>query len=161
MAQKPDGSAAKTERVTFTKPAAERIANVVRTVEAGDRDSVGLTFGRVVSGAGSKLIRAATFTGSWNVGVSKAVTFKYGPTATATVVNLSWPITFVHSSPEDCLVGKEGTSWWLIVPVLEATSMSVMTSVSVAATLNTSSCEITVGTTANTTSVNILRLRGM
>ena len=45
MAQKPDGKPARTERVTFTRPAAERIAKVVREVEAGDRDQAGLTFG--------------------------------------------------------------------------------------------------------------------
>ena len=44
MAKKPDGKAAGVERVTFTRPAADRIAKVVRIVEAGDRDGAGLTF---------------------------------------------------------------------------------------------------------------------
>jgi hypothetical protein len=54
MAKKPDGAAAGTQRVTFTKPAAERIGKVVRTVEAGNRDQGPLTFGPRVGGASGK-----------------------------------------------------------------------------------------------------------
>lgn len=65
MATKPDGSPARTERVTFTKPAAERIAKVVRTVEGGDRDTGPLTFGvRMSSPPGGSPIVLAKFTGS-------------------------------------------------------------------------------------------------
>ena len=64
MAQKPDGKPARTERVTFTKPAAERIAKVVRAVEGGDRDAGPLTFGtRMASQPGSPIL-LAKFTGS-------------------------------------------------------------------------------------------------
>ena len=52
MAQKPDGKPAGTQRVTFTKPAAERIARVVREIEGGDRDGGPLTFGARVGGDG-------------------------------------------------------------------------------------------------------------
>jgi hypothetical protein len=65
MAQKPDGKPARTERVTFTKPAAERIAKVVRAVEGGDRDTGPLTFGvRMSSLPGGSPIVLAKFTGS-------------------------------------------------------------------------------------------------
>jgi hypothetical protein len=65
MAQKPDGKPARTERVTFTKPAAERIAKVVRAVEGGDRDAGPLTFGyRAAPGGGGSPIVLAKFTGS-------------------------------------------------------------------------------------------------
>jgi hypothetical protein len=64
MAQKPDGKAARTERVTFTKPAAERIAKVVRAVEGGDRDAGPLTFGHRVSSPAGNQIVLAKFTGS-------------------------------------------------------------------------------------------------
>jgi hypothetical protein len=70
MATKPDGSAARTERVTFTKPAAERIAKVVRTVEGGGRDAGPLTYGaRVGGGAGGSQVKFATYTAtvSWLV----------------------------------------------------------------------------------------------
>ncbi len=85
MAQKPDGKAAKTERVTFTRPAAERIAKVVREVEAGDRDSAPLRFGRF--GGGSPFaLKLATFTGEWQTGTYKTVTLS-GSTQTASVYN--------------------------------------------------------------------------
>ena len=65
MSKKPDGSSARTERVTFTKPAAERIAKVVRAVEGGDRDCGPLTFGaRMSSPPGGSPIVLAKFTGS-------------------------------------------------------------------------------------------------
>jgi len=58
VAQKPDGKAAKTERVAFTRPAAERIAKVVRKVEAGDRGAAPLRYDRAgVGGGGGAKIR--------------------------------------------------------------------------------------------------------
>ena len=111
MAQKPDGKAAKTERIVFTRPAAERISKVVRTVEAGNRDSAGLTFGAVGT-PGSKVVRACTFTGAWTVGGVKTVTFKNAPTATVSVQNLTLVLPF--TATQDCIVGKEGTAWYLV-----------------------------------------------
>jgi hypothetical protein len=96
MAQKPDGKGAKTERVTFTRPAAERIAKVVRTVEQGDRGSKGLTFDRVGGGLSSPM-RVATFTGSWSTAAYKTVTL-LGSTATASVYNWCNP----SASNEPC-----------------------------------------------------------
>ena len=86
MAQKPDGKAAKTERVTFTRPAAERIAKVVRKVEQGDRDCAPLRFDRVASSQPSLPLKLATFTGNWQTGTYKTVTLS-GSTATASVYN--------------------------------------------------------------------------
>lgn len=85
MSQAPDGKPAKTERVTFTRPAAERIAKAVRKVEQGDRDCVGLTFDRVPSRSLLPL-KLATFTGNWQTGTYKTVTLS-GSTATASVYN--------------------------------------------------------------------------
>ena len=108
------------------------------------------------------LIRAATFTGTWSIGTTNTVTFKYEPTATQTVTNLSWPVSHNHSAPENCIVGKEGTSWWLVVPVMQsATSIFItgtatatrLTDINISATLNTVSCEISVSKTPVTTSM--------
>jgi hypothetical protein len=70
VAAKPDGKQ-RNERITFTRPAAERIAKVVRQVEGGDRDSSGLTFRRVppqAQGGGSEVRLAIyTATSSWFV----------------------------------------------------------------------------------------------
>lgn len=159
MAQKPDGKAANAERVVFLRPAAERISKAVRIVEAGDRDSAGLTFGNRPGGSPGKAIRAATFTGSWAINASKVVTFKYANTATASVTNLSWPIAHSHTVAENCIVGREGTSWWLVVPVLQATTTVFVTDVSISAVLNTTNCTISVGKTLTTATATYLRLR--
>lgn len=118
MAQRPDGKPAATERVVFTRPAAERISKVVRTVEAGDRRSNGLSFGKAQSADSTKLIRKATFSGAWAINSTAVVTFSQGPTATASATNLTWPLGTCTLSTTPCIVGKEGTSWWLIAPSL-------------------------------------------
>ena len=115
MAKKPDGKPARVERVTFTKPAAERIGKVVRTVEAGNRDQGPLTFGPRVGGASGKTFRVCTFTGSWSLNASKTVTFKGVTTTpnTAAAVNLFAAIA-APSSAANCAIAKDGTAWYLI-----------------------------------------------
>ena len=66
MAQKPDGKAAKTERVVFTRPAAERISKAVRIVESGDRNATGLRFGTRSSGSSGAVIKFAYYTATTN-----------------------------------------------------------------------------------------------
>lgn len=110
MAQKPDGKAAKTERVLFTRPAAERIGRVVRIVEAGDRDSGPLTFDRPLAAQGSP-IKSATFTGAWSIGAAKLVTWKY---VNGTAIAYNDLIDLPNASSRNCIVGKEGTAWRLI-----------------------------------------------
>ncbi len=85
MPQRPDGKAAKTQATSFTRPAAERIARVVRRVEAGDRTENALSFQRVGGGGGGKL-RLGTFTGDWAVNTYKTVTFE-NSTNTVSVYN--------------------------------------------------------------------------
>ena len=165
MAQKPDGKPARTERVTFTKPAAERIAKVVRAVEGGDRDAGPLTFGNRGVAGNPKAFRVCTFTGSWSINATKTVTFKYQTATpnTASVTNLFFPIA--SSAGSDCGIAKEGTAWYLIdVPFETATavfvratsSTAVMTDVTLSASLNTSACTISIGKTLVTTSVTIV-----
>ena len=115
MAKKPDGKPARVGRVTFTKPAAERIGKVVRTVEAGNRDQGPLTFGPRVGGASGKTFRVCTFTGSWSLNASKTVTFKGVTTTpnTAAAVNLFAAIA-APSSAANCAIAKDGTAWYLI-----------------------------------------------
>jgi hypothetical protein len=85
VAQKPDGKPARVERVTFTRPAAERIAAVVREVEAGDRDIMPMGVSPRLQSAAFRL-RLATFTGNWETGTYKTVTLS-GSTQTASVYN--------------------------------------------------------------------------
>lgn len=172
MAQKPDGKPARTERVTFTRPAAERIAKVVRSVEGGDRDTGPLTFGnRGVSG-NAKAFRICTYTGAWAIGTTKVVTFKYQTTTPNTVsaTNLFFPITNTASGGRDCAIAKDGTAWFLIdVPLATASAVfvtsttsgiavtatsqtAVLTDVTLSASLNTSACTISIGKTLVTAS---------
>jgi hypothetical protein len=129
-ARKPDGSSSKTERVTFTRPAAERIAKVVRKIEQGDRGADGLRFLPRGGGGGSspKTFRICAFTGAWPVGSDKTVTFKYQTTTPNTVAatNLFWPIP--DGPQRDCSIAKDGTAWYLLVPQLsEGTALSSAT----------------------------------
>lgn len=90
----------------FTRESAERIAGVVRTSEVTPSPGVPLTFAKRIPEKVPKQVRAATFSGAWPIGGTKVVTFKYTPTATANVVNLSWPISLPGYVDEDCIVGR-------------------------------------------------------
>jgi hypothetical protein len=153
------------DAVQFTLESAERIADVVRAAELATPQSRPLTFEARFPERMPKQVRAATFSGSWAIGASKVVQFKYAPTATQTVTNLTWPITHSHATPEDCIVGREGTSWWLIVPKLEArtaifvtqtAATTIMRSITISATLDTNSCAITVSQTPATSSITVI-----
>ena len=126
MARKPR------DAVQFTYESAERIADVVRAAELATPQGRPLTFEARFPERMPKQVRAATFNGSWAINASKVVTFKYAPTATQAVTNLSWPITNTAYSGENCLVGREGTSWWLLVPVLSTATAVFATQTSTA-----------------------------
>jgi hypothetical protein len=167
VAAKPDGKNA-SDRFVFTRPAAERISKVVRLVEGGDRDSAGLTLrkGAVAPDALGVFFRVCTFTGAWSINSSKTVTLKYQTTTPNTVsaINLYFPFPTPTGSV-DCAIAREGTSWFLIdVPMETATavfasatdSVSVVTGITVSATLNTSTCDIAVSVTQSTSAVTFV-----
>ena len=97
--------------VSFSRPAAQRIAKAVRVIEAGSRSQPGLTFDHPMPGGGGTLLRTATFTGSWSIGGTKNVTYKY-ITGTANAVNdlMNLP----SAGTRNCVIGREGTAWRLI-----------------------------------------------
>ncbi len=104
------GQAAGKSFVSFSRPAAQRIAKAVRTVEAGDRNQPGLTFDHPMPG-GVASFRTATFTGSWSIGGVKNVTYKYVMgTTNATNDLMSLP----DAGTRNCVIGREGTAWRLI-----------------------------------------------
>ena len=72
--------------VNFTKPAAERIAKVVRAVEYGNRDSTGPSLDRPWYGDPIQTLRLGTFTGNWETAQYTTVTL-HGSTVTASVYN--------------------------------------------------------------------------
>lgn len=116
MAQKPDGKPAGTERVTFTRPAAQRIARVVRTVESGDRAQQGLTFQYSSPARSVKAFRVCTFTGTWSKNAVKVVTFRNVTNTpnTAVAQNIFVTITVSGSASKNCAIAKDGTAWYLI-----------------------------------------------
>jgi len=120
------------DAVQFTFESAERIAGVIRAAQLAVPAAAPLTFERRLMERMPKQVRAATFTGSWPINASKVVTFKYAPTATQTVMNLSWPIAHSHTAAENCIVGREGTSWWLVVPVLSTATAVFATQIATA-----------------------------
>jgi len=162
------------DAVQFTRESAERVARVVRQAEISPAAASPLTFDRRLSDRHPKQVRAATFSGAWPIGSVKAVTFKYAPTATANVVNLSWPITLSGYVNENCVVGKEGTNWWLVTPMLQTATAVIVTAtqsfsfatgtatasavsdVLISATLNTNNCGITVGKTLTTAMITVV-----
>lgn len=85
MAQKPDGKPVGVEKVAFTRPAAERIAKVVRQVEAGQRDAEPYGPGERLQSLPYKL-RLGTFTGNWEIGQYATVTV-HETTQTVNVYN--------------------------------------------------------------------------
>lgn len=104
------GQAAGKSFVSFSRAAAQRIAKTVRTVEAGNRAQSGLTFDHPQFGQPA-VIRTATFTGSWSIGSTKNVTYKYASgTANATNDLMNLP----DAGTRNCVIGKEGTAWRLI-----------------------------------------------
>jgi hypothetical protein len=132
MAKKPDGKPASVERVSFTRPAAERIGRAVREVEAGNRDLGPIEWGPRGGGVG-KVFRVCTFSGAWAIDTAKTVTFRNVTSTpnTASATNLFLALPDRGSQP--CGIAKDGTAWHLIayVPVTQATAAaSVLTSVS-------------------------------
>jgi len=105
------GQAAGRQFVSFTRPAAQRIAKVVRTVEAGNRQQPGVKYDHPIYGGSPAAIRTATFTGSWDIGSTKNVTFKYASgTANATNDLMNLP----SAGTRNCVIGREGTAWRLV-----------------------------------------------
>lgn len=158
MAQKPDGKPAKLQRVQFTRPAAERIAKVVRKVEEGDRRAEPLRFGprlRSIGGATTAVagsFRVATFTTHWNVGQTAEITFANPiySSATATAINLFCSIA-------DGRVGvlQDETNVWHLVS-WEMKEVCRTQVINVQVSLNTETCEIT--KTLATTTQKFLQL---
>jgi hypothetical protein len=103
------------DRVTFTPGSADRIAKVVRIVEAGNRDATGYVASpRLQGGGGGASLKLCTFTGSWSVGSSKTLTLKNQTTTPNTVTAYNLHLGLEPVSACDVLIGKAGTAWYLV-----------------------------------------------
>jgi hypothetical protein len=119
MAKKPDGRAASVDRVSFTRPAAERIGKAVRQVEAGDRDLGPIEWGPRGGGGGAgKVFRVATFTGAWAINSATTVTFLNVTSTpnTASVMNklVSLPAPRSTAASRIANIAKDGSQWYLV-----------------------------------------------
>lgn len=106
------------DRVTFTSGSADRIAKVVRIVEAGNRDASALPTSPRFGGGGGKVFRVCKFTGSWSINTAKTITF-LNQTATPNTVSAqnifaTLSGTTVTSTFRNCAIAKDGTAWYLI-----------------------------------------------
>jgi hypothetical protein len=104
------------DRISFTRPAVERIANVVRTVENARTPGVGLRFSPLE--LVDRKFRVCTFTGTWLVDSVKTLKF-YHITNTPNTVsahNIFADIKGGTSSAcvTNCAIAKSGTAWYLI-----------------------------------------------
>lgn len=98
------------DRVTFTPGSAERIAKVVRIVEAGNRDTGGLPtaprFGDSVKGG----IRFCSWTATWTYAQTATITFDPATSVTATATNV-----ILGVGPGQGWVAKKGTASWCLI----------------------------------------------
>jgi len=171
------------EPTQFTRESAERIGRVVRAAELAVPQARALTFDRI--DPQRKVFRVCTFTGAWAINSAKAVTFRNVTSTPNTVsaVNLFFPVSSESTAALNCAVAKDGSQWYLVdIPFEEATAVFVgstqsvtyvtgtsvgttiagvetrdyITDVAISASLNTSSCTITVGKTLTTAAASFV-----
>jgi hypothetical protein len=107
VAQKPNGNRP-SDRITFTRGAAERIAEVVRTVELGNRDGQPLRFQKVPSGSPGGSVRLAIYTAShvWSVASYTAAT----NTSNTKTIQFAFPIETQQSGTNTITFSAGGTA---------------------------------------------------
>ena len=98
------------DRVTFTKASAERIAQAVRIVEAGNRDTEGLPTAPRFSPASSNPIRFCSWTATWSHGTVSTITFDPATNVTATATNV-----YLGVGPGNGWVARHGTAGYRLI----------------------------------------------
>jgi hypothetical protein len=108
------------DRISFTRPAVERIASAVRAVENARPAGGPLGFRRQML-ENTRAVKLASFIGPWPKNSQNVITFK-GTSRTANASNLFFPVPGTHT--RECAVAKIGTAWHLIdVPFNERTAV--------------------------------------
>lgn len=98
------------DRVTFTKASAERIAQAVRIVEAGNRDTGALPTAPRFGLGGGAAIRFCSWSTTWAHGTTATITFDPATNATATAVNV-----YLGLGAGDGWVARKGTAGWHLI----------------------------------------------
>ena len=122
------------DRVTFTSGSAERIAKVVRIVEAGNRGTGALPIAPRFSGGGGSAIRVCTFTGSWLINNFKAVTLQ-GVTSTPNTVSATNQLFTIGDActAQVAYITKVNSDWHLINVQHHETAVMVSVTLTTAA----------------------------
>ena len=99
------------DRVTFTPGSAERIAKVVRIVEAGNRNgSATILSPRGSESLTSRSVRFCSWGSAWPHGETAAITFATGDTATVTATNVVLGV-----GAGEGWAAKKGTAGWRLI----------------------------------------------
>lgn len=98
------------DRVTFTQGSAQRIAKVVRLVEAGSRDTSALpTSPRLDGGGNAAPVKFCSWSATWSYSSTATITFAPGG-GTATANNV-----FLGVGPGDGWAARKGTAGWQLI----------------------------------------------
>jgi hypothetical protein len=106
------------ERISFTRPAAARIARVVRVVENARPGGQPLETQRQDTLAKARVFRVCTFTGSWSINDIKTVTFKNQTSTPNTVSVTNLVCGMSPAGVCDVSIAKAGTAWYVVQPNL-------------------------------------------
>ena len=97
------------DRITFTRSSGDRIAKVVRIVEAGNRDTGGLPTAPRFGAGGGASIKFCSWTATWTYAETATITFDTS-NSTATANNV-----FLGVGPGDGWVAKKGSAGWQLI----------------------------------------------
>jgi len=112
------------------------IARVDGAVDGPGATQIPTRFENLSAPAG-KTFRICTFTGSWDIGSQKTVTFRGVTTTPNTVSATNLFYTLPSDGTSTCAIAKDGTAWYLVQDV--HTTISVVTNV----TLGTAGLQFT------------------
>lgn len=97
------------DRITFTKSSGDRIAKVVRIVEAGNRDTDILPTAPRFGLGGGGGVKFVSWTSTWTINATATIEFVTN-SLTATATNV-----FLGVSPGEGWVARKGTTGWALI----------------------------------------------
>ena len=103
------------DAVQFTRESADRIANVVRTLELTPAKGAPLNYDAILQQSQRKVFRVCTFTGAWAINSSKTLTFQNVTTTPNTVLATNQLFTIGDAcETQVAYIGKIKSDWHLL-----------------------------------------------
>ena len=103
------------DAVQFTRESADRIANVVRTLELTPAKGAPLNYDAMLQQSQRKVFRVCTFTGAWPINSSKTLTFQNVTTTPNTVSATNQLFTIGDAcETQVAYIGKIKSDWHLL-----------------------------------------------